>query len=434
MGSTPRDGVCCLSASLTPKAILVAVCCLGAANTLTAATVPVASPAHRGIVSLVPSVPTFHVYFANGQTELGPAQQPALDQIAAGLDGFAGLVVIEGFDALGGSEGESFEASKARASSVESYLKETGRGSKASFITLAYGSRYARVATPSDDQAGARLVTVTLVQRKAAKAVKAALQAARDVMADEPQPKPKMEAPPPQPPRPVPNAPPLDGRSGLRVLYIYAPTTPASYRKLAYDGPGQSGAAHSDASPGRVPAALGGGVEWQGFRRSGLGYAAGLRYRRYAEFESEATFAPQANGHDVVTRTTATAYGGWIDVFPLQSALTRRFSARCGPGLDVDYSTVQVAEVYRDERVAAAVEGTEHEATSRLAVVSARVASGVSYGVGSVAAGVNVNVQLPVWSSEARTEADEDADGWQRDLDHRSAVGSEVALGLAYKF
>ncbi len=409
----------------------------------------------RGILSLAPKTRVYRLLFFENQTELGSGQEAALRAIVERMETFEGQILIEAFDETGLGDATGERLSMERAKAVDRFLRRYTSRSNATLSILIHSNHKSSGMTPLNKKREGD-VTVALLEPDVALEVAKEICKAKEVLGDQcPMDShgwyvvPKLAVTPPEPsPMPtttskteheVATAPvKVKGqtvdRNDVRFLYIYAPTQPAAYHKLVYEGPESAESTHVAAGRAK-PSAVGAiGLEFQGSLSPQLSFAAGIRYRRYPDFLGRSTFEPGTAKQDVLCRTTAVAYGSWFDVYPLQKILAQRLSARAGLGLDIDYSTVKVDEVYRDERVEGATTRSDDKVSSRLGVASLRIASGIAYGTRAIAVALNANFQLPLWSSGAKVQADDDADGWKRDLAHRPALGSELALGVVYRY
>lgn len=442
--------------------LITRVVILGAWTGIAEAAPPVpAAVESRGVLTLAPEVKVFRLAYGEKQTELGPEHEGTLKEIGGRLERFDGRVLIEAFADPQARDPETVRLSAQRVKVVEDYLRRFMATSPATFLTVIHGGRFLREA-PRPDVARQNVVLVALLAPEVASEVTASICEARVAIGDQCREAsrqwfvaPKQERPaPPAPAKPAakPAAPPVAkapkaapstpsspkspgfNRLGMRVLYIYAPTQPATFNRLAYSGPGPGTSEHTQTSGSAGAAPKGGGLEMQFPLNPRVSMATGARYRRYADFVGEATFEPSGDDHGVESKTTASAVGGWIDFYALNKVVLSGLNASAGSGLDFDYSTVQIDESYYDDRIAAAPADSDSKVLSRLGVASLRLVSRLTYGTRWLQAGFNVNFQLPVWNTGAKVQADDDADAWKKDLAHRPAIGSELAAGVLYQF
>ena len=419
---------------------------------------PIESSSLRTIRSLVTLPPSFYLYFEKDQETLTPEHLSIIADIIEKASGFEGYLLIEAFSDLSGKSSRDKATADRRGKAVETVLRQSLSGPKTKFSVRKHGSRYASADT-EDGKRWERLVSVSLIEQRQAEAVNTAIRAARAIMSGNEVTissastgfiAPKSlesvvfsgdrnddEAPEVTIPAAVIQAPAAVETNFYQIslLYINTPTAPATYRKLAYRGPSATpdGPGEFDTVGGSASSVAGAGLEIRGPIFKTFGFAIGARGRRDVDFSSRSDFTGGTDDQVLTNKTTAQAVGAWLDFHFLRHRFASSLAATTGLGLDFDYSTVQMDQLYRDDRVEADKTEAVTQVKSQLGVASIRLATRLDYEWGRVSSGVALNLQLPVAEGARTTAAPGDAKAWTETLDHRSSVGSEVAVSMSFR-
>ena len=394
-------------------------------------------------------------FFGRYQTTLGIEHEPVLNQVAAKAKKHNGWLLIEAFaDARGGPEKNKI-LTEERAKIVEDAIRGKLENSQLQMVRVAYGSKYAYRGERLP-RGRSRIVTVSFVTHKAARAVNAALKAARGAMADDAAVDPELvgfaaasgsstdsNEQASGTSASVTNNPTTTTRasaaqvvrindpvattwpSQLRLQWQAVPAAPVTWNRLVWAGPSESGE-----SPGLYRSAAGSSAAPLGF---GLEYnwgrlATGLRWRQHMKAEGVASFEGSPT-HEQRTTTAATGYGTWLDWYVLRSGNARGPVSSLGFGFDIDWSTVTVTDRYKDERVPTAALSQEDEVTSSLGVSSLRGSWRWDYPLGAWFVGTGVTVQVPFAEFSRAIKSSGDGERWSTTIGHRKAAGAEVVLG-----
>ncbi len=236
-------------------------------------------------------------------------------------------------------------------------------------------------------------------------------------------------------------------KNPFRVVGFYgaAPMTPSTYQKLAYKAPTSATPATLWSQDEEIKSTYFGlNVEAAIPLGTRFAIVPGLRYRSFTPSQIEADYQPKRNNPYVTVEQQASAFGLSTDFqylrLPVGPLLNFNFLA----GLDLDFSTVSITALKKDDTGVADVKLTE--ASSKLAVLSLRLgANGEINFVKLVGARAGLTIGIPVAefgkafegaldAEESRGVADAGKD-LQTQLAHKKGkLGLELGLGVLFAF
>lgn len=375
------------------------------------------------------------ILFRKNQSSIPAVERAKLDELVEELADFDGYVFV-----LAGSDrnerpGRKAKLAAARAAAVAAYLKAEAPAIASRIRNLAGVARTVPK-KGTEGEASDRVVTVTLADRAAVSRLLAALDAPADrsesessaCMAATKNSRTDCET---ASQRDTPDRGKAPSLWAARARYIYAPTSPATYDNLIYKGLGDDAKFSYNSRPAQPSSAFCTSIEMEGPLGPVGRTAIAVRYRRYRDFEATSILT-SASG-TVRDKVKATAYGGVVDILPLKSATRRGFTLVAGLGAEADWSKVDLEEDLPQTSVAID-SSPKTQVSSTLLVGSVRMRGGVRYRFFGVELSLDAAVQVPVFEAAQNTKANRDGEYWERALDHRSALGSEIGFGMGATF